>query len=102
MNPSTSLHEMKPSPWKCGTCRKKTVSPVSIPTYVTEMEYDGRKYRIELPNFDVLKCDRCGTIVLTDAAEEMLVEAFVFARGNGVQPPPRATALLLLQPSPFG
>lgn len=66
---------MKPFPWKCGTCRQKALSPAVIP-YTTEVEHDGRTYAIDIPALNVLRCANCGAIVLDDAANEAISNAF--------------------------
>ncbi len=44
---------MKAFPWKCGECRERAVTPVTLPAYATELEHDGRKYQITLADFAV-------------------------------------------------
>ena len=39
------------------------------------MEHDGRKYTVTVANFQVLRCQRCGDIILDDAANERLSDA---------------------------
>jgi putative zinc finger/helix-turn-helix YgiT family protein len=65
---------MKPPPWKCGTCRERSVVPAVIP-YEAEVEHDGRSYTIAFPDLGVLRCERCGTIVLPDAANQRISQA---------------------------
>ncbi len=67
--------KMKPFPWKCGTCRERAVAPTVLPNYVADLEHDGRKYRITLDNFPVLRCSRCGAIMLDDEASRKLSDA---------------------------
>jgi DNA-binding transcriptional regulator YiaG len=66
---------MKAFPKKCMRCRERAVSPIRLPSYETELEHDGRKYSVTLPDFDVLQCANCGEIYLDDAANERLIEA---------------------------
>ena len=65
----------KPLYRKCMHCRERAVSPTTLPAYPTEMEHDGRKYKVSVTDFRVLKCERCGAIILDDAADERLEEA---------------------------
>jgi putative zinc finger/helix-turn-helix YgiT family protein len=65
----------KPSPRKCATCRERAVSPTVLPAYEAEVEHDGRAYQITVSEVPVLRCDHCGTIILGDAADQMLSDA---------------------------
>jgi putative zinc finger/helix-turn-helix YgiT family protein len=71
---------MKPFPWKCRTCRKVAVAQVTIP-YTTEVQHDGRTYSVQLPALEVLRCSECGAIVLDDAANARISEAFRYEAG---------------------
>src|SRR5690349_19485098 len=66
---------MKPFPWKCGHCRERAVYPVALETYTAELDHDGRKYPISLINFQVARCEKCGSIILDDAANRRLSDA---------------------------
>jgi putative zinc finger/helix-turn-helix YgiT family protein len=72
---------MKPFPWKCGECRERAVHPATLDTYTAELDHDGRKYLITLRQFSVARCERCGAIVLDDAANRRLSEALRAAAG---------------------
>jgi putative zinc finger/helix-turn-helix YgiT family protein len=72
---------MKPYPWKCATCRNLAVEPISLPTYVTELDHDGRKYTVVVENLDVLQCKHCGAIVLDDDASDRLSDSLRDAVG---------------------
>lgn len=63
------------------TCRRRAVVPTTLPSYSTDMEHDGRKYHIEIPDFAVLQCDNCGSLALDDEANDRLFEALRFAAG---------------------
>ena len=65
---------MKPFPWKCGSCRERAINPVVLPTYSTELEHDGRTYRVTLKYY-VARCENCGNIMLGDGASRKLSEA---------------------------
>jgi DNA-binding transcriptional regulator YiaG len=66
---------MKQFPWKCGKCRERAVNPVTLDTYATELEHDGRKYPVSLASFDVARCEKCGTMIFGDAANRRLSDA---------------------------
>jgi putative zinc finger/helix-turn-helix YgiT family protein len=59
---------------KCATC-KEGVLTEAVVDYQTEMEHDGRSYDIRIPDLEVLRCDRCGSIVLPDASYGRLADA---------------------------
>ncbi len=65
---------MKLPPWKCGSCRERAVVPVVIP-YEAKVEHDGRTYTLTFADLRVLRCERCGTIVLDDAANQRISQA---------------------------
>jgi putative zinc finger/helix-turn-helix YgiT family protein len=77
----TASKGMKPYPWKCLTCRERSVSPVVLPTYTMDLEHDGRTYRVLLRDFHVLKCASCNSIILDDEADVRLSEALRAAVG---------------------
>jgi putative zinc finger/helix-turn-helix YgiT family protein len=64
-----------PENQKCMVCRQQAVSPVRLDSYETELEHDGRKYAISVPDLTLLKCRNCGEVYLDDAADERLSEA---------------------------
>lgn len=71
---------MKPFPWKCGTCRERALVPAVI-DYQTEVGHDGRAYTIIVPALNVLRCSRCGAIVLDDEADQKVTDALRRAAG---------------------
>ncbi len=72
---------MRPYPWKCATCGLQAVEPVTLSTYLAELDHDGRKYEVAVKDLDVLRCKNCGTIVLDDDASERLSDALREAAG---------------------
>jgi putative zinc finger/helix-turn-helix YgiT family protein len=72
---------MKPYPWKCATCRQQTVEPVVLPTYVADLDHDGRTYQVAVNNLAVLQCKNCGAIVLDDDASDRLSDSLREAAG---------------------
>lgn len=72
---------MKLFPRKCGECRERAVSPVTLPAYTADLEHDGRTYQVTLTDLPALQCSRCHTIILDDAADEALSDALRSAAG---------------------
>ncbi len=72
---------MNPFPWKCGQCRERAVFPVTLDAYKAELDHDGREYLISIANFAVARCERCGAIILDDAANRRLSAALRSAAG---------------------
>jgi putative zinc finger/helix-turn-helix YgiT family protein len=60
---------------KCGKCRQKAVVLVSVP-YTTQIDHDGRKYTVTLPNLTVPRCSNCGTVALDEEANREISAAF--------------------------
>src|SRR5262245_59599655 len=52
-------------PWKCRKCRRTAVSPVTV-DYTADMEHDGRKYTVTVPQLRVLECAECHARLLPD------------------------------------
>jgi len=65
----------KPFPWKCSHCRRRSVVPALV-DYTTEVEHDGRAYTITVPGLEVPRCESCGEMILDDAANRRISEAF--------------------------
>ncbi len=66
---------MTPTLRKCMACRERAVAPTTLPTYTADLEHDGRGYTVTINDFQVLQCQRCGAIVLDDAADDRLSDA---------------------------
>jgi putative zinc finger/helix-turn-helix YgiT family protein len=66
---------MKPFPWKCADCRERAVRPISIARYETELEHDGRKYRVSVAGLEVERCEKCGATIFNDSANRRLTDA---------------------------
>ncbi len=88
---------MTPALRKCMSCRERSVSPTTLPTYSAELEHDGRKYSVTVNDFRVLQCQRCGVIVLDDSANETLSHAL--RREAGLLGPEEDHSLRFLLPS---
>ena len=72
---------MKPFPWKCGECGQRAVHPATLDTYSAELDHDGRTHLVTVRQFAVARCERCGAVVLDDAANRRLSEALRAAAG---------------------
>jgi putative zinc finger/helix-turn-helix YgiT family protein len=65
---------IKPFPWKCGHCRQRAVVPATV-SYTTEIEHDGRTYTVTVPDLQTPRCEKCGEMVLIDAANRQISDA---------------------------
>jgi DNA-binding transcriptional regulator YiaG len=54
---------------------------VILPSYETSSEHDGRPYSFSVSDLEVLQCQNCQAIVLTDAANERIENALRTAVG---------------------
>jgi putative zinc finger/helix-turn-helix YgiT family protein len=70
----TQLPERKPFPWKCGNCRERAVNLATV-AYTVEEDHDGRTYTVTVPDLQTPRCDRCGELVLDDAANRQISAA---------------------------
>lgn len=75
MNKDASSSTVKPFPWKCGHCRQNLVYRERVP-YEVEVARDGRTYTVTVPELETPRCRNCGEIVLDDAANRQISEAF--------------------------
>lgn len=60
---------------KCGKCRERAVALATVP-YATQVDHDGRKYTVTIPDLVVPRCAKCGTISLDDEANCRISAAF--------------------------
>src|SRR6266851_1506077 len=60
---------------KCGKCRQRAVGLVQVP-YSLQIDHDGRKYTVTVPDLVVPKCSNCGTIALDEEANRQISAAF--------------------------
>ncbi len=60
---------------KCGKCRQRAVELAAVP-YTTQIDHDGRKYTVIIPDLIVPRCANCGTISLDDEANQQISAAF--------------------------
>src|SRR5437762_2838940 len=61
---------------KCGNCGQRAVALKRLDAYETEIDHDGRRYLIRIPDFVVPQCANCGTVVLDDDALQQIDAAF--------------------------
>jgi putative zinc finger/helix-turn-helix YgiT family protein len=60
---------------KCGKCRERAVVLAPV-TYTTQIDHDGRKYTVTLPDLVVPRCANCGTVALDEEANRQITAAF--------------------------
>lgn len=65
---------------KCGKCRQRTVALAAVP-YAVQIDHDGRKYHVDLPDLVVPKCANCGEIFIDEAADQKISDAFRLQAG---------------------
>jgi putative zinc finger/helix-turn-helix YgiT family protein len=75
-----------PFPWPCGKCGEQAVERETLP-YSTVVQYDGRAYTVDLPEFRVPRCKNCGAMVFDDSANDQITDAL--RRQVGLLPPER-------------
>ncbi len=61
-------------PWKCGHCRERAVKPATV-SYTTDIEHDGRTHTVTVDALRVPRCEKCGELVLDDAANRQITDA---------------------------
>jgi putative zinc finger/helix-turn-helix YgiT family protein len=59
---------------KCGHCGQRAVELAVVP-YTAEIDHDGRKYTITIPDLSVPRCGQCGTIALDEEANRRISAA---------------------------
>ena len=80
---------IKPFPWMCAECRKKTVFFVRR-DYTTSAEHDGQSYNLTVPAVDVPTCSKCGQAIVTgDLCDRITAE---LRRAAGLLPPAQIKA----------
>lgn len=60
---------------KCSKCRERAVALASIP-YTVQVDHDGRKYEVTIPDLVVPRCGNCGTVILDEEANRQISAAF--------------------------
>jgi putative zinc finger/helix-turn-helix YgiT family protein len=69
------MRSPEPFPWLCGQCGAEKVFPEKI-AYETNLRYDGRDYKIVVPDLPALKCRECGAVLLNNESDAHLSSAF--------------------------
>ena len=62
----------RPFPRICATCRERSVQPITLPTYSTIVDHDGRSYDIALTDVSGTRCDNCGALILDDSVSDRI------------------------------
>jgi len=65
----------RPFSKKCSTCRERAVALTTVP-YSVQIDHDGRKYTVTIPDLVVPRCGKCGAIVLDEEANRQISAAF--------------------------
>jgi putative zinc finger/helix-turn-helix YgiT family protein len=60
---------------KCSNCQTRAVA-LSTVSYTVQVDHDGQKYTITIPDLVVPRCGHCGTIVLDEEANLRISAAF--------------------------
>jgi putative zinc finger/helix-turn-helix YgiT family protein len=60
---------------KCSQCRQRAVVLATVP-YTVQVDHDGRKYTVTIPEFVVPRCANCGNVVLDEEANRAISAAF--------------------------
>lgn len=60
---------------KCSKCRERAVVIATIP-YELQMDHDGRKYQVRIPELSVPRCSNCGNVSLDYEADMQITRAF--------------------------
>ena len=59
-------------PKRCGKCGQKAMQLATVP-YATNIEHDGRTYRVEIPDLAVPRCAHCQALSLDDEARPLVL-----------------------------
>lgn len=70
----------------CLDCHAKSM-PLVVERYVADVRHDGRSYHIDLPHVPFHRCERCGSVAITDEADEAI--GLELRRVAGLLPPVR-------------
>ena len=60
---------------RCGECHQKTMVLATVP-YDIQIDHDGKKYQVHIPELGVPKCTNCGEISIDNEAGEAIENAF--------------------------
>lgn len=67
---------MMSKPMRCDECGEKAVMPTVLEIYSTDLDHDGRKYRVEVHNLSVYRCAACGEVEMDTEAAGRIHDAF--------------------------
>jgi len=56
---------------KCAECHQRTMNLASVP-YSVQIDHDGRKYQVAIPDFVVPTCSNCGAVSIDAPAAEII------------------------------
>ncbi len=65
---------------KCGKCGQRAVA-LAVVSHTVQVDNDGRKYEVTIPDLVVPRCAKCGNIFLHDEANRRITAAFRKAAG---------------------
>jgi len=60
---------------KCGNCGERAVA-LSVVPYSVQIDNDGRKYDVTIPDLVAPRCTKCGNIVLHEEANRRITAEF--------------------------
>ena len=60
---------------RCSKCRERAVVIATVP-YEIQVDYDGRKYQVNIPDLSVPRCAKCGNISHDHEASQQISRAF--------------------------
>lgn len=60
---------------KCSTCNQRTVAFAIVP-YEIQVDHDGRKHQVSIPDLSVARCSNCGEIYFDSEASNQVTRAF--------------------------
>ena len=60
---------------RCAECHQRAMKLTTVP-YTVQVDHDGRKYTVTIPDLDVPKCSNCGAISIDAVAEREIDNAF--------------------------
>ena len=62
----------RPFPRICATCRDRAVQPVTLPSYSTKVDHDGRSYQVTLTDVEGTLCGNCEALILEDIVSDRI------------------------------
>ncbi len=66
----------RPFPWRCPRCLAlDAVHPETV-VYSTEIEHEGRSYKLAIPDLQVPRCSSCRELIFSHAVDQQIRRAF--------------------------